>query len=198
MIPLSQMKVRAGGAAALVGVGVLVAACGSSGSANPATTAGSSRSAAGTGTTATAAARRTAIDTTSGSMGTYLIGTGGRAVYLWVADTHGRSRCTGACAQAWPPVTTRSMPMAGGKVTSAQLGTIRRPDGSKQVTYDHHPLYYYVGDPGSGTTSGEGSDGFGARWWLVAPAGTPITSGNASSTSPSSKTTGRTSSTYSY
>ena len=51
------------------------------------------------------------------------------------------------------------------------LGTITRSDGTKQVTYNGHPLYYFVGDSGPGQTTGQGSDNFGAKWWLVAPAG---------------------------
>jgi hypothetical protein len=71
---------------------------------------------------------------------------------------------------------------AKGKVTvsgsakASDLGTITRSDGTKQVTYDGHPLYYFAGDSGPGQTSGQGSDGFGAKWWLVAPSGTQITS----------------------
>jgi hypothetical protein len=58
---------------------------------------------------------------------------------------------------------------------AADLGTITRSDGSKQVTYLGHPLYYFAGDSGPGQTNGQGSNGFGAKWWLVAPAGTKIT-----------------------
>ena len=54
---------------------------------------------------------------------------------------------------------------------ASDLGTITRSDGTKQVTYDGHPLYYFAGDSGAGMASGQGSDGFGAKWWLVSPAG---------------------------
>jgi predicted lipoprotein with Yx(FWY)xxD motif len=185
MMQLSQIKVRAGGAAALVGVGVVVAACGSSGAATPTTTANGG-AAVSTGTTAIAAARGTAIATTRGAAGTFLTAAGGRAVYLWVADGHGMSRCSGACAQVWPPVTTKSTPIATGNAIASHLGTIRRANGAKQVTYDHHPLYYFSGDTGRRTTKGQGSDSFGAKWWLVAPAGTAITSGGSHSATPSS------------
>jgi hypothetical protein len=72
---------------------------------------------------------------------------------------------------------TASGTVAGsGGVTAGELGTITRSDGTKQVTYDGHPLYYYAGDSGAGQDNGQGSDGFGAKWWLVAPSGSAITS----------------------
>jgi hypothetical protein len=58
---------------------------------------------------------------------------------------------------------------------SSDLGTITRSDGTKQVTYDGHPLYYFAGDSGSGQANGQGSDAFGAKWWLVTPAGADVT-----------------------
>ena len=79
-------------------------------------------------------------------------------------------------------------PTAAGGAQATDLGTITRSDGTKQVTYDGHPLYYFSGDTGPGTDKGQGIDGFGAKWWLVAPSGSSITtavtisgSGSASS-----------------
>jgi predicted lipoprotein with Yx(FWY)xxD motif len=90
----------------------------------------------------------------------------------------------GSCAINWPPLTTKSAPVAAGAVTMSQLGTVARSDGVKQVTYDGHPLYYFVGDTNNGSLTGQGSNDFGAKWWLVAPSGTAITK-TAGSTSPS-------------
>jgi predicted lipoprotein with Yx(FWY)xxD motif len=184
---LRRIRYRIGAVVALIGVSVLVAACGSSASTTTATTgsgaAGSTASASSSATAAPAAAKGTAISTTKGSDGTFLTGAGGRALYLWVADAKGMSSCSGACAQAWPPLTTTSKPVAAGSVKASQLGTIKRSDGTEQVTYNGHPLYYFNGDPSSGTTNGQGSDAFGAKWWLVSPAGAAITStGAAAST----------------
>jgi hypothetical protein len=64
---------------------------------------------------------------------------------------------------------------ASGGASASDLGTTTRSDGTKQVTYDGHPLYYYVGDSGAGTASGQGSDSFGAKWWLVSPSGSDVT-----------------------
>jgi hypothetical protein len=85
------------------------------------------------------------------------------------------SNCNGACAGAWPPVTTTGAATATGGAKASDIGTITRSDGTKQVTYDGHPLYYFSGDSGPGMASGQGSDAFGAKWWLVTPAGSDVT-----------------------
>jgi predicted lipoprotein with Yx(FWY)xxD motif len=118
-------------------------------------------------------------------MGTYLTGASGRALYLWVADKGGKSACSGACASTWPPVIAKGTPSASGSAMSADLGTTARSDGSKQVTYKGHPLYYYAADTSAGQTTGQGSNQFGAKWWLVAPSGSGITSGSSSSSGSS-------------
>ena len=106
----------------------------------------------------------------------YLTDGSGRALYLWVADTGSKSVCSGECAQDWPPLTTTGTPSVAGGVKAGDLGTSARADGAEQVTYHGHPLYYYEGDSGPGTTTGQGSPQFGAKWWLVAPSGAAITS----------------------
>lgn len=174
MLTSRTTRLRVTGLAALAGAAVLISACGSSGSG---TTASSSthvaQTSAATGQTPVSNTT-VAIGTAKGADGTYLT-SGGRAVYLWVADSGGMSSCSGACASAWPPLTTKGAPSAGAGVTASDLGTVARSDGSKQVTYKRHPLYYFAGDSGAGQTNGQGSDGFGARWWLVAPSGSAIT-----------------------
>ena len=166
-----------------VAAGLLAAACGSA--------AGSTT--AGTPASGPATATATVIESHAGSAGSFLTNASGRAVYLWAADSMNKSTCSGACAGAWPPVTTTGKVTAAGGAKTADLGTITRSDGSKQVTYDGQPLYYFAGDSGPGQTSGQGSDNFGAKWWLVAPAGTKITvadaaagAGNSTSTAPAS------------
>jgi hypothetical protein len=107
-------------------------------------------------------------------------------VYLWVKDTGDMSACSGACAGAWPPVTTTGTATAAGGAKASDLGTITRSDGTKQVTYDGHPLYYFAGDSGPGTATGQGSDSFGAKWWLVAPTGSDVTASVSSFTASGS------------
>jgi predicted lipoprotein with Yx(FWY)xxD motif len=179
---LKMFRWRVAGLAAVVVVALTVAACGSASN----TTSSSSSTAAAAASPATSSASATpasakgiAISTTKGSAGVYLTGASGKALYLWEADSNGMSSCSGACAQAWPPVLTKGTPIAAHGVASGDLATITRSDGTKQVTYKGHPLYYFVGDTAAGSTKGQGSDAFGAKWWLVAPSGAAITGGGA-------------------
>jgi len=159
----------------MLGVALLVAACGG-GSSNSSSSAQNANSASGN------AAGGLSISTAQGADGTYLTGASGRAVYLWVADMSSKSTCAGGCAAEWPPVITKSAPTGGGGVQTSDLGTTTRSNGAKQVTYNGHPLYYFIGDSGAGMLNGQGSNGFGAKWWLVAPSGSAITSAAASPT----------------
>jgi hypothetical protein len=77
------------------------------------------------------------------------------------------------------------MPKAGSGVNQHDIGTTKRSDGASQVTYKGHPLYYYITDKSAGQVTGQGSNSFGAKWWLVAPSGASITK-MASSASGSS------------
>ena len=165
---------------ALIAVALTAAACGSSASSSgTGAQAGASASGSGSGSAMV-------ISTKAGSAGTFLTDGSGRTVYLWVKDGMDASACSGACAALWPPVTTGGSPTASGSAKASDLGTITRSDGAKQVTYDGHPLYYYAGDSSAGQTNGQGTDSFGAKWWLVAPTGTSITSsGGGTAPSPS-------------
>jgi predicted lipoprotein with Yx(FWY)xxD motif len=98
----------------------------------------------------------------------------GRAVYLFEADKTATSTCTGGCAEKWPPLLTTGAPVAGPGISAALLATSPRSDGTMQVTYNGHPLYYFVKDTGPGTTAGQGINGFGANWYVLNPAGTKI------------------------
>jgi predicted lipoprotein with Yx(FWY)xxD motif len=167
--------VRLGAAlGASVGAVALLAACSSSASSTstPAASTASSAPAAGaTGASSTALV----ITTKSSSAGSFLTNGSGQAIYLWMKDGKNSSVCSGACVGAWPPVTTTGGLTAAGGASMADLSTFTRSDGTKQVAYDGHPLYYFVGDSAPGEVKGQGSDGFGAKWWLVDPAGTAIT-----------------------
>ncbi len=110
----------------------------------------------------------------SGIPGKALVGSNRHTLYLFEADTNGQSTCTGACAAAWPPDTVAGMPTAGSGVNQALLGTVKRSDGTTQVTYNHHPLYYFAGDTSAGTANGQGSTAFGAGWFVVNASGNKI------------------------
>jgi predicted lipoprotein with Yx(FWY)xxD motif len=92
----------------------------------------------------------------------------GLTLYWFAPDTPTTSRCTGSCAAYWPPVT--GTPKAGPGVTG-RLGTIKRPDGAAQATYDGHPLYTYVGDSGPGQAHGNNLNLNGGLWYEVRVSG---------------------------
>jgi predicted lipoprotein with Yx(FWY)xxD motif len=173
-----QMSARArlaSGAGSAFGVALLVAAC-STGSSSTGAAGGSSPAGApSSSAAASGGSGSTVITTVSSSAGTFLTTRSGHAVYLWSKDGNGMSACTGACAGMWPPVTATGTVTASGGAKSGDLGTITRSDGTKQVTYDGHPLYFFSGDSGPGMASGQGNDGFGAKWWLVSPSGSDVT-----------------------
>ena len=168
----TKLAVGVGGA---LGAAVLVAACSSAGTSSSTGAAAGGTPTGASSSTGGSTSGGTVIETASSSAGTVLTNGSGRAVYLWKKDTGDMSNCNGACAGAWPPVTTTGAVTASGAAKPSDLGTITRSDGSKQVTYDGHPLYYFAGDSGPGTATGQGSDSFGAPWWLVAPTGSDVT-----------------------
>ena len=106
---------------------------------------------------------------TVAGLGPFLTGTGGRTLYILTRDHPGTTTCTGTCASVWPPFTigTGESAGAGPGVTHA-LATITRPDGSRQVTYDGMPLYYYSGDTQAGQANGQGIQGI---WYVALAAG---------------------------
>jgi predicted lipoprotein with Yx(FWY)xxD motif len=136
------------------------------------------------GAPANAAAKHATIKTRRGSLGTFLVNGSGRTLYLFRKDTGRKSTCYGACADVWPPVTTRERPEAEGRARASMLSTSRRRNGTKQVLYNGHPLYRYAPDTKAGQTGGQGVNGFGGRWYVVAPSGKAITSSQAPPPSP--------------
>jgi predicted lipoprotein with Yx(FWY)xxD motif len=166
------------------------AACSSSASSS------SSSAATSSGTPASApgsSASGTVITTANSSAGAFLTNGSGRAIYLLTADSKDKSTCSGTCASLWPPVTTTGAPTAAGGANAGDLGTITRSDGTKQVTYDGHPLYNFSSDTGAGTDKGQGISAFGGKWWLVAPSGASITAAvtlSGGSPSPTASSTG--------
>jgi predicted lipoprotein with Yx(FWY)xxD motif len=182
--PVSKRTKLVAGVGGALGAAVIVAACSSGGTSSAAapaaSPAGGSSSSAGASSSG-----GTVITTAKSSGGTVLASSSGRAVYLWAKDTGDMSNCNGACAGAWPPVTTTGTATASGGAQASDIGTITRSDGTKQVTYDGHPLYYFSGDSGPGAATGQGSDAFGAKWWLVAPTGSDVTAGVTSFTGSS-------------
>jgi predicted lipoprotein with Yx(FWY)xxD motif len=168
--------------AAVIAAGIALAAtaCSSSLSSNGSTQAPVASSATAHPDTPTAsassgmAATTIALQSVTGIDGKFLADGQGRALYLFEADKGSTSTCTGACASAWPPVTASTMPMAGGGVSQSLLGTTKRADGTEQLTYNGHPLYYFSADTGSGMAKGQGTKAFGAGWYVLNAKGSKI------------------------
>ena len=113
------------------------------------------------------------MSTKRGKLGTILAaGPKHKTVYLFESDTASTSSCNGPCASLWPPVTGTAS--AGEGAMSADLGTITRSDGTKQVTYKGHPLYHYARDGDAGDSYGQGLKSFGASWYVLAPSGKKV------------------------
>ena len=110
----------------------------------------------------------------STSLGTVLVDARGRTLYLFAADTKAKSACYGQCAAAWPPFLTGGAPVADGLAKKGLLKTVKRKDGSLQVVYAGHPLYFFSGDSRAGQTKGEGIEHFGGSWFAVGAAGKAV------------------------
>jgi predicted lipoprotein with Yx(FWY)xxD motif len=119
--------------------------------------------------------RTATVKAAHSSLGKILVDSKGRTLYLFMKDSGKKSRCFGDCAANWPPLRVSRKPTAGSGVRASLLGTTRRSDGKRQVTYNGHPLYRFAGDSKPGDTNGQGLDGFGARWYVVTPSGRPLT-----------------------
>lgn len=158
---------------------VLLAGCGSSSSSTSSAASAPAQTTTASATSPTPGASTAALVTTKDTKLGTVLGAGPKklTVYLFAADTASKSACSGACAKVWPPLTTSGQPRVAGKAVSADLGTITRPDGTTQVTYHGHPLYFYakdVMDGDAGDTYGQGLKSFGADWYVLAPSGNKI------------------------
>jgi len=96
----------------------------------------------------------------------------GQPIYLFTAEPDDRPECYGACAEAWPPVLTTGSPRPRGDVRGSLLGVTRRTDGTRQVTYGGHPLYFYAHE-GKYQVLCHDVEEFGGTWLVVRPDGTP-------------------------
>ena len=104
--------------------------------------------------------------------GSILYDDSGQAIYLFDAEGTSRPKCYDDCADAWPPVLTKGTPQAARAVRANLLGTSRRRDGTLQVTYAGHPLYFYA-DEGKYEVLCHNIEGFGGTWLAIQPDGDP-------------------------
>src|SRR5262245_30008317 len=117
------------------------------------------------GGSATASAAATRVTLSGSGFGPMLWGPKRQAIYVFQRDGFKTSRCSGACAKAWPPVYTTGKPMAGKGVRQALLSTVRRGD-RLQVTYRGRPLYYYAHE-GAGEVRCHNVSLNGGLWWVI-------------------------------
>jgi predicted lipoprotein with Yx(FWY)xxD motif len=177
--------------AAAAAAAVIAAGCGGSGSSSTKTAAasnaaqtqtgspyGASTTSAATSSTAAApssAASAVLVTTKHNTLGTILAaGPKQLTVYMFEGDKGSASACSGGCTHVWPPVTTSGTATSGGSAMAGELGTITRPDGTRQVTYRGHPLYFFARDGDKGDAYGQGVVGFGASWYVLAPSGSKV------------------------
>ena len=93
-----------------------------------------------------------------------------QAIYGFENDRNRQTVCYGDCAEAWPPVLIEGKPRARGGARQSLLGTLRRRDGSRQVTYAGKPLYLYAHE-GPGEIRCHNVDLNGGLWWVIGPDG---------------------------
>jgi len=158
------------GAAGLAALALTVSACASSGSSSSAASstpaAGASSSATGSASAAAASGTSVTAKTINGTQ--ILVNSQGMTLYWFVPDTSTTSKCSGQCATFWPPV---KGPVTAGSGVTGTLGTITRSDGSKQATYDGHPLYTFASDTSPGQAKGNGLNASGGVWWEMETSG---------------------------
>ena len=119
--------------------------------------------------------RPSTVGAHTSSYGTILFDGRGFVLYAFTHDPRQRSTCSGACAKAWPPYLARGRAVASAGADTKLLGTIRRADGTRQITYAGRPLYYYIGDRKPGQILCQNVSEFGGRWLVVRASGKPVT-----------------------
>jgi predicted lipoprotein with Yx(FWY)xxD motif len=109
-------------------------------------------------------------------LGTVLVNSKGRTLYMFVPDKRKKVTCVGSCAAAWPPVKLPkgAKAVAAGKAKAALLGSDRNPSGGRVVTYNKWPLYTYIGDTAPGQAKGQALNLNGGLWYVLSPTGKVI------------------------
>jgi predicted lipoprotein with Yx(FWY)xxD motif len=146
----------------------VVAACSSSGT--------PSASSGGSSTHTAAAAAAVGLKTAKVGGVTVLTNNKGFTLYTFAPDTSTTSKCNGACATNWPPVKPGT---ASG--VKGPFATIKRSDGSTQLTFHGHPLYTFILDKSPGQAHGNGVNAFGGLWHEAPASGGAAPAGNSSS-----------------
>jgi predicted lipoprotein with Yx(FWY)xxD motif len=151
---LTSLRSRA--ALSLVAAGLVLAACSNAGSGSPGASAGGALT----------------VTVSHTAAGDALAGPNGMTLYVLTKDTNNTSTCTsGPCAATWPALIGDGSAVQAGSGISGTWGTATWADGTKQVTHNGQPVYYYTGDSAAGDANGQGTNGV----WFIAPVGaTPV------------------------
>jgi predicted lipoprotein with Yx(FWY)xxD motif len=131
-------------------------------------------------------------------LGKVLATRSGMTLYLFKVDKRGKSACYGQCATYWPPLLKKGKLTAGAGLKSKLLGTTKRKNGTRQITYAGHPLYLFKLDKHAGAVAGQGQDFFGGKWYAVSSRGRAVTKAVSTTTNTTTTTPTTTTSPYGY
>jgi len=129
----------------------------------------------------TASGRSATVGVSKASLGSILVNSQGRTLYLFTRDSGAASTCSGACAVNWPPLRAVGKPTIGSGAKASLVSTSTRSDGARQLTYNGHPLYLFKGDKSPGDTNGQGLTAFGGSWYALTSTGDQVSSQSPSS-----------------
>jgi len=118
----------------------------------------------------------------STKLGKVLATRAGMTLYLFKVDKNGKSACYGKCATYWPPLMKTGKLTAGTGLKASLLGTTKRKNGTRQVTYAGHPLYRFKLDKRAGQVAGQGQNFFGGKWYALSAAGRAVTKTTSTTT----------------
>ncbi len=136
---------------------------------------------ASSGPPKTPSGRTATVGVSNASLGSILVNSQGRTLYLFTRDSGATSTCSGACAVNWPPLRAAGKPTIGSGAKASLVSTSTRSDGEGQLTYNGHPLYLFKGDKSPGDTNGQGLTAFGGSWYALSSTGNQVSGQSSSS-----------------
>jgi predicted lipoprotein with Yx(FWY)xxD motif len=139
---------------------------------------------AGAAVATAAKSKPKALQVRSTSLGSVLVDSHKRTLYMLTADGKNSSTCSGACAANWPPAKAPKKPKVASSLKQSKLKVIKRSDGTKQLAYAGHPLYRFAGDSKAGDVNGEGINAFGGKWYVLSKSGAAVTGAQAAPPAP--------------
>jgi predicted lipoprotein with Yx(FWY)xxD motif len=110
----------------------------------------------------------TVMTTSNSKLGTFLVDSKGVTLYNFTIDSYDKSACTGGCVGVWPVFYTSTVTVPS-DLNASDFTSFTRSDGKMQTAYRGMPLYYYIGDTGPGSTTGQALNQFGGLWYVVPP-----------------------------